>query len=321
MGLRRPPIWVAPVLALLGGAVVAGRLDASGGQSDVELFANAGSTLLSGNWLHTYAAAEVQAGPLELALASAARTIGGGGQVGLAIVLDLVCTAAITAVAVLLLGRRPAALALFGIGALALWLPGAGYLGHPAELLIAVLWLLAAREARRGRPTVAGVLVGVSACFELWGVLGVAMLALAPSLRRCSAGVAAAAAVPLAVLLPFVLGGDFHMLDYAWVVSNGLPKLLLGAGHTFTWPDRLVEGAVIVAAGAGCARVVRRHPDSVWLVPAVTALARLPLDPVSYGYYWNTALVIMLIGATQLIGRRRELARRHFSRVAPAAGG
>jgi hypothetical protein len=199
-------------------------------------------------------------------------------------------------------------------------LPGDGYLGHPAELLIAVLWLLAAQEAARGRPAPAGALVGLSACFELWGVLGVTVLALAPSLRRCASGVALAAAIPVAVLLPFALGGDFHIFDFAWIISSGVPELLLGSGHAFTWPLRLVEGALIVAAGAGAARAVRGHADGVWLVPGVTALARLPLDPVTHAYYWDTALVIGLVAAVQVVRRRRELARRLAPRLASAGG-
>jgi hypothetical protein len=302
--------WLAVAAFAVPGAAAVGWLDATGGSSDVSLFADAGSTMLSGNWLHAYHASAVQAGPLELALCSLARTLGGGAQAGWAIVLDLVCTAVMITGAATLLERRPARLLTFAVGAYVLWLPGQGYLGHPAELIVAVLWLFAARASSRGRPTVAGALVGLSACFELWGVLGVSVLALAPRLRRCGPGLALAGFVPVVALLPFALGGDFHMFDLTWKTTDGVPRLLFGPGYPFTWPLRVAEGAIVTAAGVAAARLARRSTDGIWIVPAVAALCRIALDPVDYGYYWDTVLVIGLVGAVQLIARRREVASR-----------
>ena len=188
--MRLKPFALSLVfIAILASAVIFGWAGGSyTNVGDVWLFAHTGSTLLSENWSHTFHFSTVQAGPLELILASVAKSIGGG-PTGFAIVLDLVCMFAVAAVAVSLLGRRPGDLAFFGIGACLLSLPAEGYRGHPAELLIAVLWLLAAREARRGRIALAGTLVGLSACFEFWGILGVTVLGLAPRLRRCGPGV------------------------------------------------------------------------------------------------------------------------------------
>jgi hypothetical protein len=256
----------------------------------------------------------VQAGPLELILTSVAKSIGGG-PTGFAIVLDLVCMSAVAAAAVSLLGRRPRDLAFFGIGACLLSLPEQGYRGHPAELLIAALWLLAAREARRGRTTLAGGLVGVSACLEFWGILGVTVLALAPRLRRCGPGVALAIAVPVACLLPFVAAGDFHMFQFQWTVTEGPARLLVGYGHPFTWWMRVAEGATVVIAGGLIARRVRGLRESIWLIPAITQIVRIELDPMTYGYYWDTALIALLIGATQILLHRQDLAVRlavHF---------
>jgi hypothetical protein len=281
---------------------------------DVWLFAKAGSTLLSTHWAHTFDRASVQAGPLELVLASIARTVGGG-HVGFAIVLDLACSSALATAAMSLLGRRPAGLAIFGIGACLLALPGEGYNGHPAELLIAVLWLLAAREARSDHVTVAGGLIGLSAGFEVWGILGVTVLALAPNLRRGMSGLVLAAAIPAALFAPFVAGGDFHMFDYRWVTAAGPARLFFGDGHPFTWGMRLVEGATIVGIGCTTARLVRRLPESIWIVPAVTVIIKIGLDPVIYAYYWDTALVMLLLGATHLILYRRQLAERLGDRI------
>src|SRR5579871_3661365 len=170
---------------------------------DVWAFAAAGSTLLSASWQHAFHYAGVQAGPLELVLCSLARRLGGGPR-GFAIVLDLGCWAAVVLSAASLFGRRPLPLLLFGAGACALALPGEGYSGHPAELLIGALWLLAAREARRGRLAPAAALVGCSACLETWGILGVTTLALAPRLRPCGRALGLTAAIPAAAFLPFL---------------------------------------------------------------------------------------------------------------------
>jgi hypothetical protein len=59
---------------------------------------------------------------------------------------------------------------------------------------------------------------------------------------------------------------------------------------------RLAEAVVVVAAGSALALRTRRYPWCVWLVPALTSLCRLGLDPVRYGYYWDTALTLLLIG-------------------------
>jgi hypothetical protein len=306
------------LLAILLGSALVGVADASSTTSDVQLFARAGGVLLSHNSLHAFGDPNIQAGPLELALVGAARAVGRN-QTGFAILLDVSCTAVVALVAWLLLDRRAGLLAVFAAGAFAVWLPGAPYLGHPAEPLIAALWLLAAREARRGRTTLAGAYVGLSACWEVWGVLGVTALLLAPRLRTCVRGAVLAGALPLLAFLPFVLDGDFHMFQLHWPIERGLPLLLIGSGHAFTWPMRLAEAVVVVLAGGGVARATRRSDLSIWLVPLATALARIACDPVDYGYYWATPLVLAILGATVLISRRHTLAATLSARLRPTA--
>ena len=319
MGHKRPSLSLVAAGLILAGTVLLAWHDATVViPSDPYLFANAGSTMLSGQWLHTFASPSLQAGPFELALCALAHWAGGGGATGFAIALDVATTAAAVAVAASFLRRRPVALVVFGLGAFALGLPGAAYAGHPAEPLIGLLWLVAAREARRGETARAGLLVGASTCFEVWGILGVAVLALAPRLRRCVPGVALAAAVPTVCFLPFMLGGDFHMFSMQWVVLRGVPRVLLGYGQPFTWPARLVEGFAIVSMGAITARLARRWPEGVWLAPLGTAFGRILLDPQLFGYYWDTPLVIMLIGTTALLTQPRQLAARISRRLAAA---
>lgn len=309
----------AIILAMLAGAALLGWLDAGPGIIDSDLFATWGGTLLSPDWAHTFADPAVQAGPLELALAAAARWVGRG-EAGFAAVLDVVCTGAFAAVTLVLVNRRTAGLALAAAAAFLLWLPGQAYRGHPAEILIPLLWLLAAREARASRCAVAGAMVGLSGCFELWGVLGVTVLALAPNPRSWLRGAPLAAAIPAAALLPFALVGEFHMFDYHWIVRGGLAGVVLGAGHSFTWSMRLAEGVAVVGLGGAVARSLRSRPEGIWLVPAVTTLTRLVLDPVRYPYYWSTAQVLLAIGLALAVLERRELAqqlRAAWPRVLP----
>lgn len=303
--------------AMVVSAVVFGRLaGAYAGGGDVWAFADAGSTLLSTGWLHAFHVPAVQAGPLELVPAALARDLGGS-PTGFAIVLDVVSWGAVAAAAASLLDWRALDLAVFACAACAVALPGEGYRGHPADLAIGALWLLAAREARRGRTTLAGALVGISTCFEVWGLLGVTVLALAPSLRRCGKGLILAMAIPVAVFLPFVAGGDFRMFQYRWTALRAPATLLVGYGQPLTWPVRVGEGAIVVLAGVAAARALRRLPESVWIVPTVTILVRIALDPLGYGYYFDPALIALLVGGTGLVLHPDVLTGR-IARLLPA---
>jgi hypothetical protein len=302
---------LVPVVAAAASAFfdARGRIVAT----DTNLFASAGSWMLSGDWAHTYHTPTVQAGPLELALAFVARTAGRG-AFGFALILDLACTLAVLAVAGWFLRGNTGALVAVAVGAVALQIPREGFRGHPAELLVPLIWMVAAREARSGRVLLAGTLLGVSGCLELWGVLGIGVLALAPLTRRTAAGAAIAVAIPAAALAPFAAGGDFHMFELQWRMQTGLLRLLTSSAQ-FTWYDRVAEGIVVVAAGIVLARATRRFEDSVWVVPAAIVLARIALDPVNYFYYWDTPIVLFLIGAASLVARRGHL----ISDQAPAA--
>jgi hypothetical protein len=327
MSTSRPAELAALVAAVLIGAAVFGYVDGAHGASgavypDVYGFAQAGSQLVSSGWSHTYVSSWLQAGPLELLLAWFAHAIGGGAR-GFAIVLDVVSIGALTAAAVVFFERRTAAIAIFVAGAFALGLPRAGYEGHPAELIVAALWLLAARAARNGTPLLAGLLVGLSACFELYGLVGVTVLTLAPELKRSLPALAVAVALPVASLLPFIARGDFHMFDFQWQATSGLPRLLLGYQHPFTWQLRVAQGAIVIVAGAALARFVRRTPESVWIVPAATVLLKIVLDPIDPSYYWTTPAALLLVGAAASAGAllltRRE-ARRAPRSLGRAAG-
>ena len=275
---------------------------------DLDQFALAGKTMLSANWRQTYANPFFQAGPLELAFAACCTWVAGTSGGLLAVVADVSVAAALVAVAWSFLGRRGLLVLAIALAAFATGGTRDPYVdGHFADSLNALLWLLAARQARRDRVYSAGLLVGLSAGLEVWGILGVSVLALAPTLRRAGVGLAVAAALAAAWYVPFALGGDFHMLAYRWHVTGGLPALLLGAGHPFGWSLRLVQGAVTVGVAAALARATRAAPFSVFAIPFVTGIVRLALDPMSINYYWDGTTELALLGAAALFVARGDV--------------
>jgi hypothetical protein len=112
------------------------------------------------------------------------------------------------------------------------------------------------------------------------------------------------------IYAPFALGGDFHVFDMHWDIAGGLPARLFGEHSHFTWPMRLAEAVLVVSFGSALALALRRRTAAAtWIVPAATSMCRIFLDPVRYGYYWDTSLVLMLIGFAPLLVAPRELAR------------
>jgi hypothetical protein len=238
------------------------------------------------------------------------RTLGGSLR-GEAVALNMIGATALLGVATVVVRRSWRALAIAAGGALAVGIISDMWeWGHPSELLIALTWLLAARAARRDRLVVAGLFVGLSAGFETWGLLGAPVLFLLPQLRRTiTAGVLALLAT-VAVYAPFALGGDFHMFDLHWAIVGGAPGYFFGSGQTFSWPMRLAEAVIVVSFGSALAWRLRRFGASTWIVPALTSMCRLALDPVRYGYYWDTSLVLLLIGVAPLLASPRAAAWR-----------
>lgn len=287
---------------------------------DFIIFGVAGKTLLSGAWLHAYADREVQAGPLQLALCAILRRLFGVYGTPLALVSDLLVAAMLVAAVRSFVGRRAAALAFVGAVAVTVGLITHPYTtGHFAEPVVGVLWMVAAREARRGRVLAAGAIVGLSSGFELWGILGISVLALAPRWRDAAKGVAVAGAVFTLLIGPFVAGGDFHMFAFQWHVTGG-PLSLVVPGMTFGWPLRLLQSAIVLGIAIPFARRVRGLGAAIFLVPAATAIVRLSIDPMGTFYYWDAPLVIELVGAAAAISQLdaiRAWAAGRLGRLAP----
>jgi hypothetical protein len=306
--LRGPAVVWALVIAA---AAASGWFLHSTTFSDTEAFAHAARVALSSHWSTTYADPWLQAGPLELLVCLVGTTLGMSLR-GAAIAMNVIGALSVLAISAHVFGRRWKEPLFVAAGAL-----GIGIIsdmwewGHPSELLIALVWLLAARAARNDRMLVAGCLLGMSAGFETWGLLGAPVLFLLPRFRATVVAGVFALIAAAAFYAPFALGGDFHMFRLHWAVVGGVPGYLFGDGTTFSWTMRLAEAIVVVGFGSSLALALRRRsPACVWLVPALTSICRLLLDPVRYGYYWDTSLILLLIGVAPLLASPRIAADR-----------
>ena len=275
---------------------------------DAILFVRFGRILLSSQWDQAFSVSDIQAGPLQLALYG---WLGGSFE---AMALVLACGTALLVVAATRAAgvRNPALLGGAGLLAVAAGLTRTGYsVGHPADAVLPLVWIIAADQARRGNVWRAGLLVGLSAGLETWGILGVAVLAFAPRLRAACVGVLVAASVVFLLFIPFVLGGHFEMLSFVWRVRPPSPiSLLVADGTPFGWPLRLVQAAIAVGAGVAVARLLRHSSHAVWAAPLAVVVARLQLDPLLYMYYLGGPQGPIFVGAAVGASRLRILRRR-----------
>jgi len=306
------PLGLAAWIAPLGAAALAATLGTND-PADVPYFVSAARLLFSAHWADTFADPSLQVGPLQLLFFGVGDRIGGLGFLALATEVGAAALVVFT-VGQLLSDRRwrrEAQLAV-GLAAVALGLTTEAYgFGHPAQVAVPLLWILAAREARSGRTIRSGALLGLGAGLELWGVLGLPVFLLSPTVRRALAGFATQVAVTAAIYLPFVLAGNFRMFDHRWKIESwSLVHVLLGSGD-FPWALRLVQGAAAVAAGTGIALALRRSSAALWAVPLAVIGVRLLLDPTLYSWYWLGPATVALLAAadlaTRLAAHRRPL--------------
>jgi hypothetical protein len=299
--LRSPlaRVWV-PVLGL---TAVRAWLDRGTDAGDLVYFVHRGEQLLSGGWTNTFADPMLQSGPLQLAVFGVVRNL-----TLLAFLLEL----AVAGLLLYVLGRLGISNRLslvVGVLAVAAGLTQGAFIdGHPADALVPLLWVVAALWARDGRTEPAGALLGLSAGLELWGVLGVPVLLLAPRFRRAVFGGFVELGVIGVMLAPFALLGSFRMFEHEWRVATGtLLSLVVEPGSAFGWTARLLQSALALAAGAALAYVLRRSVHAVWVVPLGVVIARLALDPLSFGWYFLEVEALVLVGAALVL---RELPTR-----------
>jgi hypothetical protein len=315
--LLRLLAWLVPLGA--SGLVAAfGTRD----PADLPYFAHAARTLFSSRWADTFADPSLQVGALQLILVGICDRIGGLGF--LAYAFQIALAAFIVFVVGRLLRGRPhriAFQALAGFAAVMLGMTAEAYsYGHPAQVAVPLMWVLAALDARDGRTFRSGAWLGLSAGLELWGVLGAPALLLAPVFRRALGGFAAQVFVTGALYLPFVLGGDFRMFDYRWKVEGWtLVRFLVPAGSDFPWGLRLLQGAVALIVGGALALALRRTERAVWTVPLGIVAVRLLLDPTLYSWYWLGLETLALVAAVELATSLPTRWRLQRHATAPAA--
>jgi hypothetical protein len=298
---KHPPLlaWVLP-LSTASFVATMGTRD----PADLPYFAHAARTLLSARWGETFADPSLQVGPLQLVVVGIGDRL--GGMPFLAYLLNLGLTAlTVFTVGRLLRGRRhrPAFQLGAGLAVVAVGITAEAYsFGHPAQVAIPLLWVLAAIDARDGRAVRAGALLGLASGFEVWGLLGAPVLLLAPRIRPVCRGLAGQIAVTGALFVPFVLAGEFRMFDYSWRVEGWtLVRFLVPAGSEFPWTLRVLQGACAVAVGAALALALRRSDRSLWVVPLAIVAVRLLLDPTLYSWYWLGLGTLALAAAVELL--------------------
>jgi hypothetical protein len=311
MRASKSPGVILVMLGVLAAAALTGFVMKSATFSDAAGFAAAGRVLLSSHWQHTYSNSWLQAGPFEQLICLLGKTLGVTAR-GEPPALDMIGAAALMLVARNVLGRDwKALLYVGGMATLLGIISDLSALGHPSELFIALMWILAARAARRDQAILAGLLVGLSAGFETWGLLGAPVLFLIPSFRRTVMAGLLALAVAVAIYAPFALGGDFHMFDLHWGIAGGLDASLFGRAAAFTWQMRIAEAVIVVGFGSALALALRKRTAAcIWIVPAASSLLRVVLDPVRYADYWDTGLILMLIGTAAWFTAPRAFAEQ-----------
>jgi hypothetical protein len=288
-----------------------------GDTGDLWYFVHASEQLYSSGWADTFANPTLQVGPLHLALfgvvEALAEPIGLSTTRLIGCVVGMLAAALFWLVARQLLGGRGGLWALLGasFAPVALGLTFEAYRdGHPAQGLGPLLWVLAGLEVRKGRAWLAGGLVGLSAGFELWGLLGIVVFAAAPRVVIALRAAADALLVILLLLAPFAFAGEFGMFDYRWVVNGDtLLSLFVEPGTEFTWPLRALQGGTTMIAGAAVVWALRRSTAALWAGPLAAVAVRLALDPVRYPWYWLALETLALVGAVQLAAATDLVAR------------
>jgi hypothetical protein len=325
VALGRQLTGLAPLLALVtrfrwllcgAGALQSCAPVLNSGIQPVDLlrFSAAGGWIVGGRLDQVYASSWMQAGPLEL-LASWVLfpfgdqhrreyvTAGLAGQIW----LRLIVGAALVAGAMLLVrylrsvhDEAPSAPMelLAGLTAVLVAVPYQFWLGgHLAQTGIPLTWILGASLAVRGRSRTGGLVLGLSAAWEPWGVLAAGVLLAERRPGRLVQGGITFAAGALVGYLPFLATGHFAMFGLDWAI---LPNTLIGRlfpGTTeFGWPLRLLQGAAAGLAGAAVGYALGHRRDLIWLGPLAVLVVRLLLDPLLLSYYWGPFLIAVPIG-------------------------
>ncbi len=297
LGQRPGPVLLG--LGALLGALV--QPLAAGG--DARWIGLAGDRLLSPDGIDVFDDPGLQVGPTYLLLVGALRA--GARALGLSV---WSVTGAV--LSVLVVGGVLLALRWAGSGLVARWAVGLPLIvggalsealmsGHPEELGVGVLLVLAALAARRGSVVLAPLLVGLAASSKLWGVIGVALLLMAlPAGRAGIRALATRAAVVTAVgaiaYVPFFVAGDVRTFGFVWAVDPySAVGMLTGLSGVAPFSLRLVQ--VVLSVGLGLL-LLRRGAEPAVVVLGMVA-TRLLTDPLALDYYFAALVLLVLLAA------------------------
>jgi hypothetical protein len=279
---------------------------------DFSWFGPSGADILLGHWAQVFADPAVQAGPLELLPFGVAEILGLSGAFAWTlfyVCMSYLATLAFTLTVFITLGPASKRWYLYlgligsGIACIGGFLPNSVIIGHPSEVVIPLLWIVAGCLARERCFATCGIIIALSAGWELWGVLGAPVILLAARPQLFRAAVAGILTL-VAIYGPFLATGVFGMFQFQWTVSNtSLTHVLLPALTSFPWSLRLLQAVFAVGVGCAIAFCTRGTVYAVWLVPMAILSSRLLLDPVLYNYYWLAPAVVsigMMVSMLQL---------------------
>jgi hypothetical protein len=332
MTLQLPAVplsWRVPItatlLVLMAAALVVFAIVATPVSApapvDFTTFGPPGARILTGSWKGVFSDPIIQAGVFELIFWGCVSLLGFAGLTGTAgvtawIIFAIVVGAMFSVLVALVVERVvrplsenwsvPLGVGAASVAALSGLTTTAITSGHPAELAIPLMWIIAAVLARGGSAATAAAVLAATTGWELWGLLGVPVLLLAPriDLRTVARSALSGAAVLAVLFLPFVILGPFRMFSFAWTIhDDSLARLLFPDLRTFAWPLRLAQGALAIGSGAVVARLTHRQPNAIWIVPLMVCAVRLATDPVLALYYAVPALLMILIGAVFAIAQ------------------
>jgi hypothetical protein len=278
-----------------------------------------GIAILTGHWREVFADRAVQEGPIELIFWGIPYLLGlstATGWIIFGIIVGIPFSIAVAAVSERVLrGISPTWSVTLAMGvaaacALTGRITAATSAGHPAEIAVPLLWIVAGLMARRGWSAAAAAVLASTAGWELWGLLGVPILLLAPRIGWTTIwrSAVAGAAVLLVLFAPFAVIGPFRMFSFAWPIRpDTLAHLLIPDARFFPWPLRLAQAALAVGAGTATTLLLRRRIDALWLTPLVVCAVRLLIDPVLVQYYSVTPVILVLLGTAVGLAQRRLL--------------
>jgi hypothetical protein len=187
-------------------------------------------------------------------------------------------------------------------------------IGHPEELLGAVLCAGAVLAALRGRSTLSGVLLGLAVANKAWALLAVGpvLLALQADRRRA---LAIAGAVAAAFMLPLLLTGAssahpggaaqtgviFQPWQVWWFLGS-TGEVIRGADGLVKEGYRAAPGWVsplshplIVAVALPLSLLAWRRRSDPLLLLALLFMLRCVLDPWNTAYYALPAIVTLVV--------------------------